>query len=222
MTEPQTPPAKPASPSSYPAYDPAADDKLLYTIATAVVAVPAVALGFLVLTAKGPKAPFRFKAKALEGADFEDFLDKGSFRVTAKVKFKHPVEKVWSAFTGERAFSWIPGVKGIHYVGEQGAGATRYMKTLPLAVGEKVVQFDQGKLFGYTGVGASLPVLKQLASQYTFEPTKRGGTQLTWRLAATPKFIGFLPLRLAAPFVKPLLKFGAKRANGVIFPADKK
>ncbi|MGL6234387.1 MAG: SRPBCC family protein [Segniliparus sp.] len=225
MTEPQNTPTKPAAPSpapsAYPAYDPAADDKLLYAIATAVVAVPLLVLGFLVFTAKGPKAPFRFAAKALEGADFEEFFEKGSFRTTAKVKFRHPVEKVWQAFTGERAFNWIPGVKGVHYVGVPGEGAIRYLKTLPLAVGEKVVQFDEGKLFGYTGTGASLPVLKHMASQYTFEPTKRGGTQLTWKLALTPKLVGFLPLWLAAPFVKPFLKLGAKNANWAIFPADK-
>lgn len=226
MTEPQHDPTKPAAPSpapaAYPPYDPAADDKLLYTVVAAVVGVPLLLLGFLVLTARGSKAPFRFGAKGLvDKGEFEEFLKNGAFRTSATVKFRHPVEKVWQAFTGERSWGWVPSIKGVHYVGVPGEGAVRYLKTLPLAVGEQVVEWDEGKAFGYTGIGASLPVLKHLASKYTFEPTKRGGTRFTWQLAATPKFFGFLPLRLAGPFVKPFLKLAAKRANGTIFPADK-
>ncbi|ADG97615.1 Polyketide cyclase/dehydrase [Segniliparus rotundus DSM 44985] len=223
MTEPQNAPAQPAAPSSYPAYDPAADDKLLYSIAAAAVALPLVALAFLVFASRGSKAPFRFGAKGiLDKAEFNDYLKTGSFRANATVKFKHPVEKIWQVLTGEHAFSWLPGVKGVHYVGTPGEGAVRYLKTLPLALGEQVVEYEEGKVFGYTGTGASLPVLKHLASQYNFEPTKRGGTKVTWKLAATPKVVGFLPLWLAGPLAKPALKVALRLANSTIFPADKK
>lgn len=43
-----------------------------------------------------------------------------------------------------------------------------------------------------------------------------GGTRLTWHVGGTPRGVGWLPLRMAAPFVRPVAAWQLGKLRPII------
>lgn len=146
-------------------------------------------------------------------AEFVDqFLKEGaSFVVTAEREFPYPPPKVWDALQLNGTFSWIPLINGVRYRDEyRREGAIRTFDGLLVAAEERVVTMAPGKRLSVTATKVSVPVLvKSFVEDYTLTETP-AGTKLTWTIAFRPRFGAFLPLRWAAPFIRPFATIGIK------------
>lgn len=156
----------------------------------------------------------RFQLDTVDPAHIDEYLSrKATFAVTVKVRYAEPVSQIWAAFISEDAFTWMPTVKGAPYrdAGQSvGAGSRRLIVSSLLVGQEQYEIFVPAERLAFNISSASLPGLKSLVEDYRFSSTTTGGTELVWTVGLTPKFVGFLPLRLLAPLARPLLRLGMR------------
>ncbi len=190
----------------------------MITVIIAILAVLIVAavLGVLslsVLASGGPRASRRFSVTPVAATELRQYLDrKASFAVTATLESEQAPERMWNALLRDGAFSWVPFLTGPIYADtSRTIGSRRALLGTVVAIGEKIVMAEPARRLALTATGLSLPLsLKSFAQQYELAPTTDGGSRITWTVACTPRFFGFLPLRLTAPLVRPFLDFGLK------------
>ncbi|MFW0789570.1 SRPBCC family protein [Gordonia sp. CPCC 205333] len=150
--------------------------------------------------------------KPVPASEVDDFFaTKASFVVSAERTFNHAPEKVWAALNSNGVFSWIPLIDGIRYTNDaRGVGAARLFDGKLVAAAEEVTRWDANQRVTVQGTRVSLPlVIKSFAEEYVLTPTETG-TTVTWTIAAQPRFGGLLPLKLAAPLVRPFMKAGIR------------
>lgn len=152
-----------------------------------------------------------FSVRQLSSAQLDEFLSEATFRVTVRREFPFPPHKVWDALQLDGAFSWIPFVGGIRYLDDyRREGATRTFDATLFACAEKVVTVAPHKQLGVTGTRISIPfAIDAFAQDYRLAETT-GGSALTWTIAFRPRLGAGLPLRWAAPFVRPFLSAAIK------------
>jgi uncharacterized membrane protein len=184
---------------------------LAVTVLAALGAIAAPVLAYA-LAAGGPKSSSRFRVKPVAQAHLRMFVDTmASFSVTSQVAFPHSPERLWTALLDERAYSWLPFVKGVSYLDDQqSVGSRRAVVGTFLALQEQIIAFEEGQRIAFSVTGASLYGLAAGVQEYVITPTAKGGSLLTWTVAGSPKFVGFLPLRLTSPFVRPFMKRSIK------------
>ena len=174
-----------------------------------VIAAPVLAYA---LASGGPRSSGRFRVKPVAQAHLGIFVDTlASFSVTSQVAFPDSPERLWKALLNERAYSWLPFVKGVSYLDDQqSVGSRRAILGTFLALQEQIIAFEEGRRVAFSVTGASLYGLAAGIQEYVITPTSNGGSLLTWTVAGSPKFVGFLPLRLTTPFVRPFMKRSIK------------
>ncbi|MEV6768504.1 SRPBCC family protein [Nocardia sp. NPDC051030] len=153
-----------------------------------------------------------FDTRPLTAAQIDEYLaERGTFAVTAEREFPFPPHKVWDALQLNGTFSWIPLINGIRYRDDyRNEGAQRTFDGLLFAAEEKVITLTPGERLTVTGTKISLPfAIKSFAEDYRLTETATG-TTLTWTIAFRPRIGSFLPLRWAAPFVRPFAKIGIR------------
>lgn len=189
---------------------------LLLLAGLSFVAATVAALGAAAM-ARGPKAGSRFPARALTELTYRKYLDKSaSFAATVQVELSTPVGRAWESLTHERLHSWIPLVSGFRYPPTTLVpGAARAFRSELLAVNEELILCERPHRLVTTATGASMPVLESLCQEYELTPTESGGSRLTWTIAASPRYVGFLPLRLAAPIARPFLRLAIRRLESI-------
>ncbi|MEC3954050.1 SRPBCC family protein [Nocardia sp. CDC153] len=185
-----------------------------------VIAAVLIALGVLAASiaasvlrawSKAVLAGGGFSVRPLSAEELDPFLTDATFTVTARRRFPFPPDKVWDALQLDGTFSWIPLVNGIHYGDDnRREGAARSFDGVLFACAEKVVTTAPDKRLSVTGTRISLPfVIDAFAQDYRLDEAD-GGTILRWTIAFHPRLGGFLPLRWAAPFVKPVMSLSIK------------
>lgn len=161
--------------------------------------------------ATGVLAGGGFSVRPLTAEQLDPFLTDATFAVTVRREFPFPPHQVWDALQLDGTFSWIPLVNGIRYRDDyRREGASRSFDGLLFACEEKVVTMAQNTRLSVTGTRISIPfAIDAFAQDYRLAETA-GGTALTWTIAFRPRLLTFLPLRWAAPFVKPFLALGIR------------
>ncbi|MFF2551513.1 SRPBCC family protein [Nocardia sp. NPDC058058] len=153
-----------------------------------------------------------FETSPLTSAQIDEYLDdKGTFTVTATREFAVPPAKLWDALQLNGTFSWLPLVNGVRYHDEyRREGALRTIDCTLFAVRERVVIMTPGQRLTVSGTGISVPIaVKSCAEDYRLTATATG-TELAWTIAFRPRIGSFLPLRWAAPFVRPFTTFALR------------
>lgn len=184
---------------------------ILLIVLAAFAAVCAAIIAF-VLASGGTTSARRFRVAPVSEGSLREFIDKkASFSVTTEVTFPDSPDQVWTALLSEEAYGWLPTVKGVRYAeGSQSVGARRAVLGTFVAFEEQIVVFEPRRRMVVSATGASLFGLAAAVQEFVVTPNAKGGTTLRWSVAGTPKFISFLPLRLATPLVRPVLKSVSK------------
>ena len=178
-------------------------------IAVGVVVAAALAgigaLAVLFVLAHGENGPRRFRVDPVEG-DPGTYLDeKATWAATAEVTVPVKPDQVWATLT-EREHLRLPLiVSGPQWEGEEAAYRGAFA-----AWSERVARSEQERELTTIGVGVSAPLLiKSFGQRYLLRPGANG-TTVTWTIAITPKWVGFLPLRWTGVFARPVLKFALR------------
>ncbi|MCD2144977.1 SRPBCC family protein [Gordonia paraffinivorans] len=190
-------------------------------VVVAIVAVLGGLVGLLVLRilARGENAHHRSRTAELSARDIPDYFDSTArFAVTATARVRTAPEDAFIALADGRHLESIPFVAGstpIRARGQVGpvqVGEGRRIDTLVAALGERIVRAEPGRILVLTGTGVSIPmVLESFGERYTIDEIGDDLVDVSWTIAGTPRFIGFLPLRWAAPFLRPFLGFFLQR-----------
>ncbi|WP_327145067.1 SRPBCC family protein [Nocardia sp. NBC_01327] len=184
-------------------------------VVAVIVVLGAIAGGItallLRLWTKDVLADKGFEVRPITSAEVGEFLDRATFTVTAGREFPFPPHKVWDALQLNGTFSWIPLINGIRYRDDyRREGALRSFDGLLFAVQERVIIMAPNQQLTVSGTTISIPFLiKAFAEDYRLTETA-DGTRLTWTIAFQPRIGSFLPLRWAAPFIRPFARFGLK------------
>lgn len=162
--------------------------------------------------AKGVLAGGGFTVDRLDAEQIDALLgERRAFVVTARREFPYPPHKIFDALQLNGTFSWIPLVNGIRYRDDyRREGALRTFDGTLFACEEKIVTMAPNRRLTATGTNLSIPfAVTAFAEDYQLTETE-GGTVLAWTIAVRPRFGGFLPLRWAAPFIRPFLTLGIR------------
>ncbi len=184
---------------------------ILLIVLAALAAVFAAIVAFA-LASGGTKSARRFRVAPVSDSNLREFIDKkASLSITTEVTFPDSADQVWAALLSEEAYGWLPTVKGVRYVeGTPSVGARRAVLGTFVAFEEQIVVFEPCRRIVVSATGASLFGLAAAVQEFVVTPRAKGGSTLRWSVAGTPKFVSFLPLRLATPFVRPFLKAVSK------------
>ncbi|QRY63188.1 hypothetical protein JVX90_02785 [Gordonia sp. PDNC005] len=177
------------------------------TIVIIVVAVAAAALiGVLTLAAlsAGEKGPRRFSLSA--PADTARFIDRdAAWAATVEFDVRRSVDAAWQQILDGPIVSIGPVLNGPTVV-----GVTRTYHGIIAATAEVVEQSNRSSITTL-GSAISIPVVvKSFAERLTVAPVNESSSRVTYSLAIQPRFIGFLPLRWTAVFVRPVITFFLK------------
>ena len=125
--------------------------------------------------------------------------------------------EVWDRLVDIEYMSSLPMLSGPAWSGEavvRGAsptvpeGAVRTMSGTLLSVTERVTHVEHGVELALTGTALSLPlVIHSFAERWTLTDGPRGTLIVTWAIAGSPRWVGWLPWRWAVPLMRPILGF---------------
>lgn len=183
-------------------------------IAAAVIIVGGLIGGLvLIALAAGPNGPGRFPVSKPEGDLARYFERDASWAATTTVALPASSAALWDAIATKPYLSAFPFVTG-PVTDANGARITRL--TIGAIEEQVVAQSPESELVT-VGTGISVPLaLNSYAQRITLVDNGSERT-VAWTLAMTPKWVGFLPLRWTAVFVRPfmgiLLKFSLRKVG---------
>ncbi|MBE5449977.1 Polyketide cyclase / dehydrase and lipid transport [Mycobacteroides abscessus subsp. abscessus] len=195
---------------------------LIIVIAVACLAAVGAVLGLilLVILAAGGISAARFSLTPVGADQLRGYLDsEASFAITVQRDFFHPPDQVFKALLDERFMSWAPFTKGVDYAGTalRDIGTKRALVNTFIVLAEQIVVNEPGRVLGVTATACSVPlVLDSAAEVFDVVDNGTGGTRLTWHVGGTPRGVGWLPLRMAAPFVRPVAAWQLGKLRPII------
>lgn len=174
----------------------------------------------LAILAAGGISAARFTLTPVRPEQLDEYLQsEASFAVSATRDFPNPPEQVFAALLDERFQSSIPFSKGVDYGGTRArsVGTKRAYVNIFGVIAEQIIVNEPGQRLGITITSCSIPLLlRSAAEDFTLAPAPAGGTRLTWQVGGTPMWVGWLPLRLLAPFVRPVTKWQLGRLRKIM------
>lgn len=180
---------------------------VVFLVAAAVavlVPVSALILMWLRSRAEATLAGGGAELKTVPSDCVDDYIDnEARFILTMRRKYPAPPEKVWAALTRDGAFSWIPFVHGIRYVGDaRRTGAMRTADSTFAALVERVVALTAGREIIVSGTRFSIPLLlDSYVTKYSVVQ-KDSGSELIMTVAARPRDGLTVPLWLISPILR--------------------
>lgn len=195
---------------------------LVIVIAVACLAAAGAVAGLILLAvlAAGGISAARFNLTPVAADQLTEYLDaEASFALSVRRDFPNPPDQVFKALLDERFMSWIPFTKGVDYAGtaSREIGTKRAFVNTFGVLAEQIVVNEPSRRLGVTITACSIPlVLDSAAEIFDVLADERGGTRLTWYVGGTPKWVGWLPLRLAAPLVRPLAKWQIGKLRSIM------
>ncbi len=178
------------------------------------------ALAVLVLSilAAGKRGPQRFSVDPLTEHLDGYFATSAAWAATATITVPGSAEQLWSRLGSGGYLDAIPFVNGPSRTGD----TLEYRATV-LALSEHIVHKEPLRGFTAIGTGVSIPLLlKSFGEQWAIEPmtpqsdmtspSTTDAVTVSWTVAFTPRWVGWLPLRWTAFAVRPLMTFAMKQA----------
>lgn len=186
----------------------------LLLILGAIVAVGVLALlGFAVAVGLA-RRPDRAPVTPIDSTEMDDyFARRAAFAVTVTARTPLSRDEVFARLVGRRYLSSLPFLNGPDWrdeaVDSRGIWSERTMSGTVFSVSELVNQFHKDEMIGLTGTAVCLPAtIGSFAEKFVLADTERPGVlEVRWTIAGTPRWIGFLPWRWAAPLSRPVFGF---------------
>lgn len=145
-----------------------------------------------------------------DGLD-EYFEHRAGFAVTVVERTPLSSSEVFGRLTDRAYLSSLPFLQGPRWLDSSrpGLGARRTMSGTVYSVSEQVIVYEKDVVIALTGTAVCTPAtIRSFAERFTLAPADRPGvTEVTWTVAGTPAWVGFLPWRWGAPLVAPVLAF---------------
>ncbi|SDU58747.1 hypothetical protein [Gordonia westfalica] len=158
--------------------------------------------------------PGRFAVRDMSLDDVDDHIArKASFAITLQETTPLSRREVWERLTEAEYLSSLPFLTGPKWItAEPGAvavGSKRTMSGTILSVEQRVAAVTEREQLVLIGTGISLPfAIKNFAERFTITDGARLNTiTVTWEIAGSPRWVGFLPWRWGVPFIRPVLAF---------------
>ncbi|ALR13418.1 hypothetical protein BST43_08070 [Mycobacteroides saopaulense] len=195
---------------------------LVIVISIAVLAAAGALAGLILLAilAAGGISAARFNLTPVAADQLREYLDsEASFALSVQRDFFNPPEQVFKALLDERFMSWTPFTRGVDYAGTalRDVGTKRALVNTFVVLAEQIVVNEPGYALGVTATACSVPlVLDSAAEVFEVADNGTGGTRLTWHVGGTPQWVGWLPLRLGAPLVRPIAKWQLGKLRSII------
>ncbi len=159
--------------------------------------------------------------KEIPADSVDRYITRGaSFAIVLTVNTPLSRREVWDRIVGVEYMSSLPLLSGPTWSGDAvipGATvpvcAVRTMSGTLLSVTERVTHVEQESELTLTGTALSLPlVISSFAERWTLTDGPRGTLIVTWAIAGSPRWVGWLPWRWAVPLMRPILGFVLRHA----------
>ncbi len=193
---------------------------IVVTVVCLAAAGAVAGLILLAILAAGGISAARFNLTPVAADQLREYLNsEASFALSVQRDFFNPPDQVFKALLDERFMSWMPFTKGVDYAGTalREVGTKRAFVNTFGVLAEQIVVNEPNRVLGVTITACSIPLVLDSAAEI-FEVTDNGtgGTRLTWHVGGTPKWVGWLPLRLVAPFVRPIARWQIGKLRAII------
>ncbi|MXP22673.1 hypothetical protein GIY30_15130 [Gordonia sp. HNM0687] len=191
--------------------------QIMWTVIGVILALGVIGLIGLAILYALAKRPDRFRVRAIGLDDVDAYVAKrASLAITVVETTPLSRREVWDRIAGSAYLGNLPLVHGPHWTTGSGpadasspvrSGRRRWMSGTFLAVSEQVIEVADRERLTLTGDGVSVPLaVKGFVERFTIADGERSGTVVvTWEIAGSPRWIGFLPWRWTAPLLRPLL-----------------
>ncbi|QCH25992.1 SRPBCC family protein [Mycobacteroides salmoniphilum] len=195
---------------------------LVIVIAAVCLAAAGAVAGLILLAilAAGGISAARFNLTPVAAGQLREYLDsEASFALSVQRDFFNPPDQVFKALLDERFMSWTPFTTGVDYAGTalREVGTKRAFVNTFVVLAEQIVVHEPNRVLGVTITACSIPLaLNSAAEIFEVADNGTGGTRLTWHVGGTPKWVGWLPLRLAAPFIRPIARWQIGKLRTII------
>ncbi|MGH3726820.1 MAG: SRPBCC family protein [Mycobacterium sp.] len=193
---------------------------ILIVVACLAAAGAIAGLILLAILAAGGLSAARFTLKPVAADQLHEYLaSEASFAIAVQRNFPNSPDQVFTALLDERFMSWIPFTKGVDYAGtaSREVGTKRAFVNTFGVLAEQIVINEHTQRLGVTITACSVPlVLNSAAEIFEVLADEYGGTRLIWHVGGTPKWVGWLPLRLAAPLVRPVAKWQIGKLRSIM------
>lgn len=158
--------------------------------------------------------PSRFAVRDMSLDEVDDYIDRrASFAITLQETTPLSRREVWERLTEAEYLSSLPFLAGPQWTtrgsGVVGVGSRRTMSGTILSVEERLAAVTEHEQLVLVGTGISLPfAIKNFAERFTITDGARLDTvTVTWEIAGSPRWVGWLPWRWGVPFIRPVLGF---------------
>ncbi|MEE3849297.1 hypothetical protein VZC37_03075 [Gordonia sp. LSe1-13] len=176
-----------------------------------------IGLGILFGLATNPN---RFKVREVALDDVDDYIARrAAFAITVIETTPLSRREVWDRLDSPYLTS-LPFLRGPDWALRGGSpdqrerseiqiDARRTMSGTFLSVGQRVIEVSDRERVTLVGTGVSVPLaVKDFVERFTIVDGKRSNTvTVTWQIAGSPRFFGFLPWRWGVPLVRPVAGF---------------
>lgn len=182
---------------------------IMWIVVVVIAAAASAAVGVLVLRLLARRAD-RFTLRELALDDFDEYVRKGaSFAITVAESTPLTAPEVWARLVDDEYLRGLPLVSGPCWANaSRGTGSVRSMSGTLIGVSERVIEFDEYRQITLSGNGVSVPLsVKGFGERFRVVEGKRGTLIVEWTVAGSPRWVGFLPWRLATPLVRPVLGY---------------
>jgi uncharacterized protein YndB with AHSA1/START domain len=143
------------------------------------------------------------------------FIETSPYRFENTAVLDAPPARVFEIWaTGEGQAEWFQDFKSIRWTTPEpyGVGSERVVELKALAVKERFLVWEPGKRMAFCMYAVTLPLLKAMVEDLTFEPEGEGKTRFTWRAHYDPSLL----TRLIHPIVRMIFsKLFANSTRGL-------
>ncbi|MFZ2240162.1 MAG: SRPBCC family protein [Gordonia amarae] len=156
--------------------------------------------------------------KEIPAGEVDRYIERGAaFAIVLTERTPLARREVWDRVVNVEYMSSLPLLSGPAWSGDDvipGAspvipvGAARTMSGTLMSVSERVTHVEDEAELTLTGTAVSFPLaIHSFAERWTITDGPRGTLVVTWAIAGSPRWVGWLPWRWAVPFVRPILGF---------------
>ncbi|MEZ5210787.1 hypothetical protein [Gordonia sp. (in: high G+C Gram-positive bacteria)] len=154
--------------------------------------------------------PGRSPVRPVSAEALDPYFARGAgFAVTAQARTSLSCEEVYRRLVAGPYLSTLPFLSGPRWTDGGGAsGAHRTMSGWVFSVTEEVVVDQPGAELALSGVAVCLPLaIESFAERFVIVAGEGGSRVVSWTIAGTPRWVGWLPWRLLAPVARPFFAF---------------
>ena len=113
--------------------------------------------------------------------------------------------------------AWFPNVRTAAYTTSppHGRGAIRVANVARTRWEEEIIAWDEGRRFGWTVIGTSVPLATAQVELFELTDTP-AGTAVRWTLALEPRLVARIGARFAEPAIRRLWQRASKNLEAML------